>query len=233
MAQLRAHRLPHVLVCTPGSPPVLSGWVDDLVRLGACEQGQGHEGPACRRRFFAYRIARSVPLTATRRGGGTCVEVWERDRRGTLLYHNAWITALAVDADNVAPIIWSGRSRWKIEHEPFNGQKNHGDELAHHAGHGQQTLSMVFDWLHVLAFVAHGILERGDRLSQRCLATTSRRALWNTLRTALAMILVASWAPFLWLSRDETGPSPEGTSAQAGATGERPMRNARAVEMAP
>ena len=208
IAQLRAYRLHHILVCKPGSPPALYAWVDDLVRLGACEQGQWHEGPTCRRRFFEYRIARSVPLTATRRVWGTFVEVWERDRRGTLLYHNAWITDLEVDADNVAPLIWIGRSRWKIENEQFNVQKNHGYELEHNYGHGQQTLSMVFYLLNVLAFVAHGILERGDRLSQRCLATTSRRELWNTLRTAMAMILVTSWAQFLWLYLDEDGPSP-------------------------
>ena len=134
--------------------------------------------------------------------------MWERDRRGTRLYHNAWITDREVDADNVAPISWIGRSRWKIANEQCNVQKNHGDELAHNYGHGQQTLSMVFYLLHVLAFVAHVILERGDRLSQRCLATTSRRELWNTLRTAMTMIRVVSWAQFLWLSLDEDGPGP-------------------------
>jgi hypothetical protein len=108
----------------------------------------------------------------------------------------------------VAPLIWLGRARWKIENAQFNGQKNHGYELAHTDGHGQQTLSMVFYLRNVLAFVAHGILERGDRLSQRCLATTSRRELWHTLRTALAMLLVASWTQCLWLYRDEDGPSP-------------------------
>jgi len=139
---------------------------------------------------------------------GTLVEVWERDRTGTLLYHHSWFTDLEVEATNVAVIVRIGRSRWKIEKEHFNVQKNHGYELEHNYGHGQQTLSMVFYLLNLLAFVAHGILERGDRMYQRCLATTSRRELWHTLRTTMRMILVASWTQFLLLYVDEADPSP-------------------------
>ena len=208
IAQLRAHRLHHVLVCKPGSHTEVYAWVDDLARLGACEDGQWHEGPACRRRFFEYRIARAVPLTTTRRVWCTFIEVWERDRSGALRYHNAWITDLEVDRANVATIVQIGRARWKIENEQFNVQKNHGYELEHNYGHGQQTLAMVFYLLNVLAFVAHVILERGDRLYQRCLATTSRRELWHTLRTAMRMILVTSWAELLRVYLDEVGPSP-------------------------
>jgi len=62
--------------------------------------------------------------------------------------------------------------------------------------------------LNLLAFIAHMLLERGDRLYQRCLATTSRRELWHTLRTAMHMLLVTAWADFLLIYLDETGPSP-------------------------
>ena len=127
---------------------------------------------------------------------------------GTQRYHNAWFTDLEVRADNVAAIVRIGRSRWKIENEQFNVQKNHGYELEHNYGHGQHTLSMVFYLLNLLAFTAHMLLERGDRLYQRCLATTSRRELWHTLRTTMRMILVANWTEFLLLYLDEAGASP-------------------------
>lgn len=208
IAQLRDLRLHHVLVCKPTSHPELYEWVEDIERLGAGERGQWHEGPGCRRRFYTYRIARSVPLTASRRLWGTLVEVWEYDRAGQQLYHNAWFTDLEVTADNVAAIVRIGRSRWKIENEHFNVHKNQGYELEHNYGHGQQTLSMVFYLLNLLAFIAHVILERGDHLYQRCLATTSRRELWHTLRTAMRMFLVTSWAQFLLIYLDEAGPSP-------------------------
>jgi hypothetical protein len=153
-------------------------------------------------------MAHSVPLTAARRLWGTLVEGWEHDRTGPQLYHKAWCTALEVRADNGAAVVRIGRSRWKIANEPCNVHKNQGDELAHHYGHGKQTLSMVWYLLKLLAFMAHGILERGDRLDQRCLATTARRELWPTLRTAMRRMLVASWAPWLLVSLAEAGPSP-------------------------
>ena len=72
-----------------------------------------------------------------------------------------------VRADKVAEIVGIGRARWKIEHEQFNVQKNHGDELPQNDGHGQQTVSMGFYFLNLLAFIAHMILDRGDHLYQR------------------------------------------------------------------
>jgi hypothetical protein len=129
IAQWRDLGLHHMLVCKPSSHPELYEWVDDIERLGGCEQGQWFEGPACRRRFFTYRIVRSVPLTAARRLWGTLVEVWEHDREGKQLYHNAWFTDLAVQADNVAALMWIGRSRWKIESVPQSHRKEAWYEL--------------------------------------------------------------------------------------------------------
>ena len=108
IVQLRALRLYHMLVCKPLSHLELYTWVEDIERLGGCEKGQWHEGPACRRRFLPYRIARSVPVTAVQRVGGTLVEVWEHDRRGQQLYHNAWFTDLEGTTDNVAAIVRIG-----------------------------------------------------------------------------------------------------------------------------
>jgi hypothetical protein len=136
------------------------------------------------------------------------LEVWSHTRSGQLLYHNAWFSDLEVPADNVAEIVGIGRSRWKIEHEQCNVQKNHGYELMPNYGHGQQTLSMVFSLLNLLAFMAHLILDRGARLSQRCLATTSRKELWHTLRAGMRMLLVSSWSQMLLLYLDEDTQGP-------------------------
>jgi len=206
--QLREAGHRHVLVCKPTSHPELYKWVDNLEALGTCEHGSWHEGPACRRRYFTYRVVRSVPLTASHRVWGTFVEVWEHDREGKPVYHNAWFTDLEVEQANVSEVIWMGRSRWKIENEQFNVHKNHGYELEHNYGHGKQTLSMVFYLLNLLAFIAHMILDRGDRLYQRCVATTSRRELWHTLRTTMHMICVESWVQMLCIYLDEAPASP-------------------------
>jgi hypothetical protein len=155
-----------------------------------------------------HRLARGVALTASGRVRGSFLEVWSHNRAGKQLYHNTGFTDLEVSADNVADIVGIGRSRWKIENEQFNVQKNQGYELTHNYGHGQQTLSMVFYVLNLVAFIAHMVLDRGDRLYQRCLATTSRRELWYTLRTAMRMILVSSWSQMLLIYLDEADQGP-------------------------
>ncbi len=206
--QLREHRMHSVLVCKPGSHVAVYREVEAQEALGAVERGQWHEGPACRRQFSTYRFARGVALTDSGRVRGTFLEVWSHNRFGKQLYHNAWFTDLEVTPDNVAEITRIGRSRWKIENEQFNVQKNHGYDLMHNYGHGQQTLSMVFYFLNLLAFIAHHILERGDRLYRRCLTTTSRRELWHTLRAGMRLILVSSWSHLLRMYLDEEAQGP-------------------------
>jgi hypothetical protein len=198
--ELRMH---YVLVAKPDSHKELFKWVADFEREGHRAAGTWEEGPAGQRRFFEYRIVRQVPLSGSLRRWVTLVEVWERDRDGKLLYHNSWVTDLEVDADNVAIIIAIGRSRWKIENEQFNVHKNHGYELEHNYGHGQKTLAMVFYLLNLLAFVAHILLDLGDRLYQQCRREQSRRELWNILRTAMHMVLVDSWQGLLLAYLDD------------------------------
>ncbi|MCW5971035.1 MAG: hypothetical protein KIT57_21230 [Blastocatellales bacterium] len=125
------------------------------------------------------------------------VEVWERNKKGKVVYHNSWVTDFEVTAENAAQIIGIGRSRWKIENEQFNVHKNHGYELEHNYGHGRQTLSMVFYLLNLLAFLAHKVLEFGDRLYQQCREDESRRGLWTMLRSAFYLIEFDSWDALL------------------------------------
>ena len=96
----------------------------------------------------------------------------------------------------------------QIENEQFNVHKNHGYELTHNYGHGQQTLSMVFYLLNLLAYVAHVIIALGDRLYQRCRAQESRRELWAALPALLNGLLVESWAHLLRLYLEEAEASP-------------------------
>ncbi len=157
---------------------------------------------------LVYRIVRQVPLAMENPVRVTYVEVWEHNPGGELLYHNSWITDLDVDTENVAVVVTIGRTRGKMENEQFNVQKNHGYELTHNYGHGQASLSMVFYLLNLLAYVAHVIVELGDRLYQRCRARESRRELWAALRTMLHAVLVESWGQLLlvYLEEEAAGP---------------------------
>ena len=205
---LGEQRLHFVLVAKPESHKELFDWVEDLDRLGECQKFQSEEGPFCKRRFFEYRIARAVPLKAGGKVEVNFVEVWERDRKGKLLYHNSWVTDLDVDQANVAVIVRIGRSRWKIENEQFNVHKNHGYELEHNYGHGKKNLSMIFYLLNLLAFVTHLILELGDRLYQKCRKQETLRETWNILRTMMRTILFESWQAMLlhFLGQEDASP---------------------------
>jgi hypothetical protein len=205
LAALRCH---YVLVAKPTSHEQLTEWVQMLERKGGGQQGAWHEGPVAQRRFFRYRIVRQVPLSAALETRVTWVEVWETNKAGQQVYHNSWVTDLDVNAENVAVVMRLGRTRWKIENEQFNIHKNHGYELEHNYGHGQQTLSMVFYLLNLLAFVAHTILELGDRLYQQCRAQETRRELWNELRSLMRRVLVDGWSQLLRAYLEPTAASP-------------------------
>lgn len=194
---LRALRMNFVLVAKPTSHQELYEWVEDLDRLGHCVKGRWEEGPLAKRRYFEYRIASQVPLTQSDQVSVNFVEVWERNKAGKVIYHNAWVTDLEVRAENVATVVSIGRSRWKIENEQFNVHKNHGYELEHNYGHGEGGLSMVFYLLNLLAFIAHQVLELGDRLYQRCRGRESRRSLWEQLRVYFGKLVMESWEALL------------------------------------
>jgi hypothetical protein len=206
--QLQQLRLHYVLVAKPASHPTLMAAVAAVEAQGVSQQRQWDEGRGARQRRYTYRIMRQLPLAMESPVRVTYVEVWERHPDGQLLYHNSWITDLDVTADNVAVVVTIGRTRWKIENEQFNVQKNHGYELTHNYGHGQQSLSRVFYLLNLLAYVTHVIIELGDQLYQRCRAQESRRELWAALRTTLNILLVESWSHLLRVYLEEAEASP-------------------------
>ena len=195
--ELRALGLGFVLVAKPSSHQELFAWGEALDRLGECVTGAWEEGPASKRRYFKYRLAAQVPLTQTGKVLVSFVEVWEHNKAGKVVYHNSWVTDFEVTHENAATIIGIGRARWKIENEQFNVLKNHGYELEHNYGHGQQNLALVFYRLNLLAFLAHKVLELGDRLYQQCRVGESRRGLWGMLRAAFYLFTFARWDALL------------------------------------
>jgi Transposase DDE domain len=206
--QLEQQRQHYLLVAKPSSHPTLVAAVAAAEGTAPSQTGQWSEGSGPRQRTYTYHFVRQVPLAQDSAVRVNYLEIWERSGGGDLLYHNSWITDLEVDAANVAVVVQIGRTRWKIENEQFNIHKNHGYDLTHNYGHGQQTLSMVFYLLNLLAYVAHVVLALGDRLYQRCCAQESRRELWNALRTLVNTLVVESWTHLLELYLDDTEASP-------------------------
>ena len=204
IAELQRVRMSFVLVAKPSSHAALFAQVEEREHRGECEHGTWTEGTGLRRRTFAYRSATDIPLTQSGAVRVNFLEVWEHRPDGTMGYHNSWVTDVVVTPETVAAIVGIGRSRWKIENEQFNVHKNHGYELEHNYGHGQQTLSMVFYLLNLLAFLAHKLLEFGDRLYQQCRTGESRRGLWTLFRSAFYLIAFDTWEALLRYHLRET-----------------------------
>src|SRR5262249_9229909 len=96
---LRELRMGSVLVASETSHAELFEWVEDLDRLGECVKGSWEEGPACKRRYFEYRIAQQAPLTQSGKVLLNFVEVWERNKEGKVIYHNSWVTDFEVSRE--------------------------------------------------------------------------------------------------------------------------------------
>jgi hypothetical protein len=180
--QLQQVRQHYVVGAKPNSQPPLLAAVAAAEETDQRQTGQWTEGSGARPRTYPYRLVRQRPLALESPVRVTSGEGWEHRASGQLLSHNRWLTDLDVDATNGAVGVQIGRTRWQIENEPCKVHKNHGSELTHNYGHGQQSLARVFSLLNLLASGTQVVLALGAHLYQRCRTHESRRELWHALR---------------------------------------------------
>jgi len=146
-----------------------------------------------------YRFIAKVPI----RSGEAAVSVnWIGfeilDAKGGVKYKTALITSLLVSKDNVADIVACGRARWKIENESFNVLKNHGYELEHNFGHGEQYLAMTLAALNLLAFSWHTVLDLMEPPWRRAReAAEKRKSFFNYLATVTSFAVFPAWSDLL------------------------------------
>ena len=115
-----------------------------------------------------FRFVHDVPLHESNAALRVhCIAYWEIG--DDQVRHGRWVTDVRVSKRNVSHLRCGGRARWKIENETCTTRKNQGDNLAHHDGHGQQNLAVVFALLLRLACLV-------DQTPQRCGALF--RAVW-------------------------------------------------------
>jgi hypothetical protein len=184
-----SHRLNFIFVCKPGSHPTLYAAVDALRQQGRLHSKQVRCYRNGRGEIDYYTWAVSVPL---RDGDDAMAVAWfdvttADERTGEVVYTNAFITNHPVSDSTVAPLAVAGRSRWKIENETHNTLKNHGYNLTHNYGHGQQFLSSLLVSRMLLAFLVHALLELTQQTFRRLRMDLlpSRRELFADLRTLL------------------------------------------------
>jgi hypothetical protein len=125
------------------------------------------------------------------------LECREQSKDGEEAYF-AWLTPLPVSGKTVAEIAQKGgRSRWKIENEGFNRQKNSGLNLQHVYSTDPEKWKAYYLLLQI-AFVFVQLLERGSLL--RRLAAEQGRPVWklfgslkNVARRLLESVRFVAW----------------------------------------
>src|ERR1700722_8454556 len=184
-----------IFTCQPTSHKPLYDFID-----GA--EFRRHEEKVRRRNTketLRYRWIEAVPL---RDGKDAILVNWIGfeivDAKGKVKYSMAWVTSLPVAKDNVAEIVACGRARWKIENESFNVLKNHGYELEHNFGHGQQFLAMMLAVLNLLAFAWHTVLEWLEPPWQAAReAAVKRTSFFAHISMLSAYVVFPSWEVLL------------------------------------
>lgn len=145
-----------------------------------------------------FRFHNGVPLNESHPDCLVNVlEYWEVHPNGKIQYFS-WITDFVLTPDNVDAIMRGGRARWKIENETFNTLKNHGYNLEHNYGHGEQNLSVVLALLMLLVFLV-------DQTQQLCCPLFqaawkklgTKRHLWETIRIHFAAFVYDSMTALL------------------------------------
>jgi hypothetical protein len=146
-----------------------------------------------------YRCIDRVPL---RDGKDAMLVNWIGfeilDAKGVVKYKTALVTSLPVTKSNVAQIVESGRARWKIENESFNVLKNHGYELEHNFGHGENFLAMTLAALNMLAFAWHTVLDLLEppwRMARE--ATEKRTSFFAYVGTLTSFVIFPTWNELL------------------------------------
>jgi len=106
--------------------------------------------------------------------------------------HYAWLTNLPVSRNTVREIAeLGGRSRWKIENEGFNRQKNSGLNLCHVYSTDPEKWKAYYILLQI-AFIITQLLERGSLLRQLAAAVgRTPRQLFGSLRNLVRRLLEA------------------------------------------
>ena len=120
------------------------------------------------------------------------------DAKGVVKYKTAFVTSLPVTKDNVADVVACGRARWKIENESFNVLKNHGYELEHNFGHGENFLAMTLAALNLLAFAWHTLLDLLEPPWRRAReAAEKRKSFFSYLATITSFAIFPAWSDLL------------------------------------
>ncbi len=194
------HKLNFIFVCLPQSHPTLYEEIELLERINEVNHLEIRHWNGRFWELHRFRYVNDLPL----RAGSDALQVnWCEItilRQSTLeqLYFNQFTTNHLLDDQTVAPVVASGRARWKTENESHNVLKNCGYHLDHNFGHGQQYLSAVLLSLNLIAFLLHTILDLTDTVYQQVRQELgTRKTFFSDIRTLTRYMIFDNWTALL------------------------------------
>ncbi len=189
-----------IFVCRETSHKTLYEWLEFLEKSGEVKTLEKKEWNGRKKLIYRYRYTNKIPL----KDGDDSLQVnWcevtiINQKTLELIYQNSWITNHDIRNNNVEKIVKAGRSRWKIENESNNVLKNHGYNLEHNFGHGQNNLCEMLLSLNLLAFLFHSVLDLANSTYKKVRELlVSRRSFFNDIRTLLKYFWFATWQDLL------------------------------------
>ena len=182
------------------SHKTLYEWLEFLEKSGEVKTLEKKEWNGRKELIYRDRYTNKIPL----KDGDDSLQVnWcevtiINQKTQEITYQNSWITNHNISNDNVEKIVKAGRSRWKIENESNNVLKNHGYNLEHNFGHGQNNLCEMLLSLNLLAFLFHSVLDLANSTYKKVRdLLVSRRSFFNDIRALLKYFWFATWQD-LW-----------------------------------
>ena len=195
-----------IFVCRETSHKTLYEWLEFFEKTGEVKTLEKKEWNGRRELVYRYRYTNKIPL----KDGDDSLQVnWcevtiINQKTEEITYKNSLITNHQINESNVEKIVKAGRSRWKIENESNNVLKNHGYNLEHNFGHGQDNLCEILLSLNLLAFLFHSVLKLANNTYQRLRQLNgSRRSFFNDIRALLKYFWFESWSDLLKFMLDD------------------------------
>ena len=205
-----------IFVCLESSHKTLYEWLEFFEKSGEVKTVEKKQWSKGKNLIYRYRYASGLPL---RDGESSLVVNWcevtvINEKTQEIIYQNNWITNHKINDNNVDKIVKAGRSRWKIENEGNNVLKNHGYNLEHNFGHGQNNLCEFLLSLNLLAFLFHTVLDLVNTTYQKIRnLLVTRSTFFNDIRTLLKYFWFKDWQDlFLFILTENVPAKPVNSS---------------------
>jgi hypothetical protein len=201
-----------IFTCLPSSHSSLYEWLDYLEKNGAVQHLTTKHRKGKSIEIYTYRFVNQIPLREQTPSllVNWCELTVRNSADNSEVFHNAFVTNHALNIDNIAEVVESGRCRWKTENENHNVLKTKGYNLEHNFGHGQKHLSSTLLSLNLLAFLFHTVLQLIDSSYQEIRRKRgTRRGFFQDILSLTKYFLFKSWQHLIEFMLDDAPVFPD------------------------